>query len=113
MPRRTERGVRPGFSLLDWNRLNQHAKDLAQRKGAPLRAISAAEVAEHASEYDAWTILKGKVYNMTPYLHYHPGGVQILLPSAGRDCTQQFDKFHRWINGHSMMAGCELGWLDP
>ena len=113
MRRRTEKGVKKGFSLMDWMRLGAHAKDLAGRKGAPLRAISMAEVAEHNTEFDCWTVLKGKVYNLTPYLHYHPGGVKILTQKrvAGNDCTALFDHFHKWVNGNTMLAKCEVGWL--
>mmetsp|Transcript_23960 Transcript_23960/g.95078 ORF Transcript_23960/g.95078 Transcript_23960/m.95078 type:complete len:207 (-) Transcript_23960:23-643(-) len=112
--RRTEKGVKKGFSLMDWMRLGSHAKDLAGRKGAPLRAISREELAQHASEYDVWTVLDGRVYNLTPYLHYHPGGVKILLQRgvAGADCTRLFTKYHRWVNGRTMLAKCEIGWLD-
>lgn len=31
------------------------------------------QVALHASEDDAWTVFRGRVFNITPYLHYHPG----------------------------------------
>mmetsp|Transcript_179 Transcript_179/g.671 ORF Transcript_179/g.671 Transcript_179/m.671 type:complete len:184 (+) Transcript_179:65-616(+) len=110
--RRTEKGVKPGFSLMDWMRLGSHAKDLAQRKGAPLRAMSMAEVFEHRSEHDCWTVLNGKVYNLTPYLHYHPGGIPMLMSVAGKDCTTLFNKYHRWVNGSTMLQKCELGWVD-
>lgn len=33
-----------------------------------------------------------KVYNVTPYLRYHPGGAQILADTAGTDCTQLFNE---------------------
>lgn len=34
----------------------------------------------------------GVVYNVTPYLEYHPGGVDELLRGVGRDCTPLFDE---------------------
>ena len=54
--------------------------DLAGLKGASRkRKISAEEVATHKTEEDAWTVFKGKVYNLTPYLDFHPGaGVSFL-----------------------------------
>lgn len=99
---------------MDWIRLTQHAKDLAGRKGSRLRAISLDEVASHASEFDCWTVFRGRVYNLSPYLPYHPGGKQILLNTnvAGADCTALFDKYHRWVNGSNMLQTCEVGWLD-
>lgn len=38
------------------------------------------------------------MYNITPYLHYHPGGADILLKAAGRDCTGLFNRYHAWVN---------------
>lgn len=66
-------GVKKGFGLHDWITLKQVTQDLAQRKGLPIRKITPEEVRLHASEYDGWIILRDKVYNLTPYLHYHPG----------------------------------------
>ena len=36
----------------------------------------------------------------------------MLLPFAGKDCTEAFRKAHRWINGHSMLRKCLIGPLD-
>jgi cytochrome b involved in lipid metabolism len=44
----------------------------------------------HNRKEDAWTAINGKVYNMTPYLPYHPGGEKELMRVAGRDGTKLF-----------------------
>jgi cytochrome b involved in lipid metabolism len=62
------------------------------------------QVAQHASEDDAWTVFRGRVYNITPYLHYHPGGVEILMKGAGKDCTELFDLYHKWVNAEGMVS---------
>jgi cytochrome b involved in lipid metabolism len=31
-----------------------------------------------------------RVYNITPYLKYHPGGVDLIMKGAGMDATQLF-----------------------
>jgi len=95
--RRQER-LKKGFGLSDWVRLTKSAKDLAMRGNAGLRRIPRTEVAEHDSVHDAWMILKNKVYNITPYLHYHPGGVSIFKSVLGKDGTELFDKYHPWVN---------------
>jgi hypothetical protein len=38
------------------------------------RMIPIAEVKEHCTEEDAWTVLRGRVYNISPYIRFHPGG---------------------------------------
>ena len=87
-----------GFALHDWMHLVKHANDLSRRKGAPIRPISKSEIARHNNVHDGWVSLRGKVYNLTPYLHYHPGGVHILEHVLGNDADQLFDKYHRWVN---------------
>lgn len=37
------------------------------------------EVKQHQTEGSMWTVLKGRVYNLSPYLKFHPGGVRIIL----------------------------------
>uniref|UniRef100_A0A7S1ZJY9 Cytochrome b5 heme-binding domain-containing protein n=1 Tax=Trieres chinensis TaxID=1514140 RepID=A0A7S1ZJY9_TRICV len=105
-------GVRKGFGLYDWTVLLRHARDLAQRKGAPLRPITREEIKEHSSEHDAWISLNGKVYNITPYLAYHPGGINIMKPCLGRDATALFNKYHRWVNVDGLVGALLLGTLD-
>jgi len=49
-------------------------------------------VASHSTAEDFWCILHGKVYDLTAYLDYHPGGSEILLPFAGKDISAPFGK---------------------
>jgi cytochrome-b5 reductase len=86
------------FGLSEWNRLLQLSKDLAQRKGQPLRRITMSEVQQHKSLHDGWIVLRGKVYNLSPYIAYHPGGESILRGVLGKDATKLYDKYHRWVN---------------
>ncbi|CAI5460701.1 unnamed protein product [Closterium sp. Yama58-4] len=53
-------------------------------------AIRMAEVRRHKREDDAWTVVRGRVYNITPYLDFHPGGKEMLMKGAGKDCTALF-----------------------
>ena len=63
------------------------------RGGSPLRLITMAEVREHRSlEDDAWTVFRGKVYQLSPYVPYHPGGAEMLRAAAGKDCTALFEQ---------------------
>jgi cytochrome b involved in lipid metabolism len=107
--RREKVMLKPGFHLVDWMKLTQVSKDM--RGDGPLRKISVAELAEHKSQFDCWTAYKGRVYNITQYIAYHPGGVKQLMVGAGKDCTVQFNKFHAWVNMDSMMSKCLIGVL--
>jgi len=97
----TKKGVRPGFSLMDWNRKRIDCKMTG--------TVSLDELRRHATSNDAWTVYEGQVYDLTPYLDYHPGGVQVLEGSFGGDCTQAFKKAHRWVNGHALLGKCRVG----
>ena len=60
--------------------------------------------------FDTW-ILAGKVYNVTPYMDFHPGGWDELIKGAGRDATDMFNDVHSWVNYESMLAACLVGKL--
>ena len=94
---------------MDWMNLVRSAADLSGRNGGPLRNISLAELKEHNTQFDCWTVYNGKVYNITQYMHYHPGGVKVIMQGAGRDCTRLFNRYHAWINIDNMLAKCLVG----
>jgi hypothetical protein len=79
--------------------------------------ITIDEIKKHNKIDDCWTIFRGKVfknnksevYNLTPYLEYHPGGIDLLKPAFGRDCTLLFDKYHNFVNGEKILERCYIG----
>jgi len=104
----------PGYSQMDWMRLtktkNNNLNGLGGKKiNVSKRVITLEEIAQHNTEEDAWIGFRGKVYNLTPYIHFHPGGAKILLQAFGTDCTALFDKFHKYVNGEFMMRECQVG----
>lgn len=40
---------------------------------------------------DCWIAIKGLVYDVTPYLQEHPGGVPAIVMNAGKDATEDFE----------------------
>lgn len=54
----------------------------------------------HNKRDDAWAAFSGKVYNITPYLAFHPGGEKELMRVAGRDGTKLFGMWHSYRLGH-------------
>ena len=111
--------LEPGFSLLHWQKLSMDA-DLTGGVGkadpddeASWRAWPRAEIRKHSTRDDFWTIIRGKVYNLTQYLPYHPGGVDILMSTAGRDGTALFDKHHSWVSEEALLEACFIGVVAP
>ncbi|KDN48847.1 cytochrome b5 [Tilletiaria anomala UBC 951] len=103
--------LEPGYGPLDWARLKS-SSDL--RGGiTQLRKITPTELKAHANAEDAWSAFHGKVYNITPYLRYHPGGVKELMRVAGRDGTRLFMLTHSWVNIEAMIDSTMVGFLVP
>lgn len=86
------------------------------------------DIRQHNTIDDAWTAIQGKVYNMTAYVKFHPGGVKDLMRIAGRDGTKLFSKSiinprehfitkrnlvltHAWVNVDFMLDACMVGFL--
>lgn len=70
------------------------------------------EVKQHNTEQDGWTVIKGIVYNVSPYLRFHPGGAKIMKLSLGKDSTVLFNKYHPWVNVAALMDRCVVGLLE-
>jgi cytochrome-b5 reductase len=65
------------------------------------------------SRGDMWTTIRGKVFNLSPYLPFHPGGARILASVAGKDGTLLFDQHHPYVQLDPMMTHCVVGMLAP
>mmetsp|Transcript_10308 Transcript_10308/g.22135 ORF Transcript_10308/g.22135 Transcript_10308/m.22135 type:complete len:283 (+) Transcript_10308:260-1108(+) len=103
-----------GYSQMDWLRLTRQHPNLNGLNGKPPRKdITMEEVRQHGNLSDAWTVFNGKVYAITPYLKFHPGGADILAKVAGKDGTSLFMKYHPWVNLNALMAACLVGTLAP
>ena len=48
------------------------------------------ELSRHNTSDDCWIALEGFIYDISAYLEYHPGGIDILLEAAGTDVTSLF-----------------------
>jgi len=111
-PRSRKVALAPGHSPLDWARLKASGEDL--RGGIDnLTRIKPSELKQHNTPDDAWSAFYGKVYNITPYLSFHPGGEKELMRVAGRDGTKLFAATHGWVNLDFMLDACLVGFLVP
>lgn len=60
---------------------------------------------------DFWCVIKGKVYCLTKYFDFHPGGAEILINASRNnvDITKLFDNYHRWVNAERILGPCIIG----
>ncbi|CAJ1396652.1 unnamed protein product [Effrenium voratum] len=56
--------------------------------------ITMEEVAKHNNEKSCWFVVKGQVYDGTPYLEDHPGGASSMLLAVGIDASEDFEAVH-------------------
>ncbi|KAI0359780.1 cytochrome b5 [Trametes cingulata] len=99
----------PGHGPLDWANLKKSGQNL--RGTDTLLRVTPSMLKEHRTRDDAWSAFGGKVYNITPYLPYHPGGEKELLRVAGRDGTKLFAATHAWVNIDYMLDECLVGFM--
>ena len=99
-----------GCSQMAWLR---EARALERARPRPRRDVTLAEVAAHATPDDCWTVLRGRVYALSPYFRFHPGGARILDQVSGRDCTRLFQKYHAWVNERMLIGALLVGELAP
>ncbi|CAN3375035.1 hypothetical protein DIURU_005163 [Diutina rugosa] len=113
---RAKVALEPGHSPLDWANL-QREQGPRLRGDQPLppqyTRVTKEEVKQHRTKDDAWTIINNKVYNITPYINFHPGGADEIMKGAGRDGTTLFMKYHPWVNVDTMLKNCWIGVLAP
>jgi cytochrome b involved in lipid metabolism len=101
----------PGHSPLDWARRQRSGENLA---GVPqlLRVKPSLLKRQNGRRgRPAWSTFQGKVYNLSPYMPFHPGGVGELMRGAGRDGEKLFMEIHPWVNWDNLLDGCIVGIL--
>lgn len=120
VPQRQQRNkvaLEPGHSPLDWANLNNTAPKNVLRGMPPNTPppqyvrVTKDELKQHKTREDCWTSINGKVFNITPYVNFHPGGVSEIMKCAGRDGTALFNKYHSWVNADRMLSNCCVGLL--
>ncbi|QPG76608.1 hypothetical protein FOA43_004000 [Brettanomyces nanus] len=109
--RRKKVALKPGHSAVDWERSKKN-EDVRKidPSSFPMR-ITKAQLKQHHSGKDCWISLGGKVYNITNYLDYHPGGREILVDNSGADGTMMFQRYHPWVSFEKILDACFIGFL--
>ncbi|KAG8699554.1 hypothetical protein FRC09_006547 [Ceratobasidium sp. 395] len=64
---------------------------------ADRKLFTAEEVAKHNTTEDLWIIIDSDVYDVSRFVHLHPGGKAVLFDRtiAGQDATEAFFAVHR------------------
>lgn len=107
--------LEPGYSPLDWAARAANPNNQLRGAGLPpglLRVTPSLLKTQNGRKgRDAWTSYQGKVYNISPYAPYHPGGKGELLRGAGKDSAQLFAEIHPWVNWDGILGECLVGIL--
>ncbi len=110
IPGRKKVALKPGHSALDWARLRRSGANLTGIDPSNFPVIVTSSIlSRHNTITDCWTALGDKVYNITPYLDFHPGGIDELMRCAGKDGTDLFMTTHGWVNWERILDACLIG----
>lgn len=58
------------------------------------KTYTLADVAQHATESDCWSVVNGKVYDLSSWVSRHPGGSRPIVGMCGKDATANFTRKH-------------------
>lgn len=112
-PARKKVILAPGYSPLDWATLQRSGRNLSGVDRLLRVTPSMLRQMNGRKGRPAWSSYQGKVYNIAPYLPFHPGGEGELRRAAGRDGEQLFAEVHPWVNWENMLGACVVGILVP
>jgi cytochrome b involved in lipid metabolism len=94
------------------------AKTEAPAADAPIAAKSTGktftwqEIAQHNDAKSAWVYRGTRVYDITSWIDKHPGGRDMILLAAGRDCTDLFESYHPFSDrAHKIVESYYIGEL--
>ncbi|KAG2333064.1 hypothetical protein Bca52824_004244 [Brassica carinata] len=76
------------------------------------KVFSYSEVSQHNKRNDCWLIISGKVYDVTTFMDDHPGGDEVLLSSAGKDATFDFEDVGHSDDARALMEEYYIGEID-
>lgn len=66
--------------------------------------------ASQASESSCLVGVNGRLYDITGFMHRHPGSLETLLDNAGRDATELFEDVGHSLNARDLMKTlCSIG----
>ena len=113
-PVRTEAGAAGSAQRRGWmeeeEERGRHAPERFVEERVPSRTYTWAEVARHRQRDDCWTVIDGKVYDLTDFMAQHPGGTGPILAHAGTDVSELFAAIHAY-EAHVLKAAYVIGYI--
>ncbi|XAR61947.1 Flavonoid 3',5'-hydroxylase [Bertholletia excelsa] len=76
------------------------------------KIFTLSDVAKHKSKKDCWFIINGRVLDVTKFLEEHPGGEEVLIESAGKDATKDFNDIGHSKAAKNMLLKYQVGYLQ-
>ena len=84
-------------------------KSKARAKNVEGQVYSLEEVRQHVDRGSLWVIYGGDVYDVTEFIHEHPGGGDAVLSAGGQDLSLFWEKYqihYRKVTKIRLAVGC-------
>jgi len=79
---------------------------------AASQTYTAAQVAEHKTAGDCWSIVNGRVFDLTAWVGKHPGGRSVIVAMCGVDGTAAYNGKHGGsASANASLASYQIGTL--
>ncbi len=72
--------------------INNTASNNTNTSVSNTSTYSIVEVSAHNNETSCWTVIDGKIYDITSYLFSHPAGLSKILQGCGVDATRMYGR---------------------
>jgi len=56
------------------------------------KSYTLSDVSGHNNQSSCWTVIDGKIYDITSFIYSHPAGVQKILEGCGKDATNLYGR---------------------
>ncbi|KAJ8537884.1 hypothetical protein K7X08_014424 [Anisodus acutangulus] len=76
------------------------------------KMFTLSQVAPHKSKQDCWIIINGRVLDVTKFVEEHPGGEEVLIESAGKDATKDFEYIGHSKAAKNLLLKYQIGYLQ-
>ena len=78
----------------DINLVESQTREIQSSTLDSIKSFTMTEVEKRNSKESCWSVIRGKVYDLTNWIDKHPGGLDKILNICGKDGTEIFEKVH-------------------